>query len=371
MDRSDKLSRFEEAFERGQRGRISSREAWLEELGFSSGSVREDFVREYFGRYPQEAPGHEEQLEEIAEFAGYFSTHEGPYHFSVVGVSGIGKSLLFTTLAQLFEKLDTRIEIRSYDADDLSSLGEEELYIHEVTDELDTLEKSIIFVDNCGSDPNIAHSLASVADHGEDVFIVSAWTPEMWSLDGNDVAEEALVTKQIELNPLNEQGTVQALEIIMDAMTEGNVTLPHEVLRRIYEVTRGVPRLFIKMLVTTINETYTKELEFGDPEAVVAAADRLGMTDAQERVHDISEQRLTMLKHILLCRDERGMQPTKLVDKMHRDKSTISYHLQELSSTGMVEFDKEGRSTFYRVKEALEPFIQMRIAKEGEIHEYA
>jgi predicted transcriptional regulator len=65
------------------------------------------------------------------------------------------------------------------------------------------------------------------------------------------------------------------------------------------------------------------------------------------------------------------MQPTKLVDKMHRDKSTISYHLQELSSTGMVEFDKEGRSTFYRVKEALEPYIQMRIAKEGEIHEYA
>jgi DNA-binding MarR family transcriptional regulator len=173
-------------------------------------------------------------------------------------------------------------------------------------------------------------------------------------------------SNEIHLDAFPRRDTDETLRIIFEMLSENEFTLPSETVDRIHELSEGIPRLIHTLALESLQEAFRKELEPGDIAATNSAVDRLHLVDASARVQDLSESKLTVLKQILQLPNDRGVQPGTLVEELHRDKSTISYHLRELSDGGFVERDREGRRAFYRVTETLEPFIQRRINQEAE-----
>ncbi|WP_058990909.1 MULTISPECIES: winged helix-turn-helix domain-containing protein [unclassified Haloarcula] len=366
---SNKRNRFEEAFERGQRGDISNYEAWLQDQGIRPDRVTEAFVAQYFREQPEYAVNHDDQLEDVAEFLGFFSRREGPYHIPVVGVTGIGKTQFLGTIQHMLDQLDIGLPYREYSAVRFGEDTEEgEPYWDDVLAELADLEKAVILLDDCDGDKRIDHSLQTISSRVEDAFVITAWTPERWRMCKDEITDTLPVSQEVALTPLGEAATVEALQVTMEAFSTESVELPTDLYQRIYRYSFGIPALFHLFLRKTLRETFLQGLELGDGDAVEAAAQTLHLDGVEERVYDLSEKQLLILKHILLARHPQGRRPSELVELLDRDKSTISYHLQNLTDTHILEKEKAGRSTFYRVYAPVKPIVQRRVAQEGEFH---
>ena len=366
----EKEERFEAAFQRGQAGEISSLDMWLQETGFDPDRVSQQFLAEFFRKHPEKAPGHQQPLEEIAEYVGFFTQKGGTHHIPVVGVCGIGKTQLLHTVSYMLDQVAEDVPQRRYSAERFSEAGDElEQYFDEVVDDLSGMEEVIVLIDDCEQYKRIVESLDRVEGTVENSLVVTAWTPERWNMDQDRVNEKLPLSKEIYLTPFEETDTVQMLEIAVEAMAAGDPQLPEEVLTRIHEKSYGIPILSIRSLIGVLNEVFLKELDMDDRVTVDAAIERLNLEAATERSYGISDTKMTVLKHILLAYDSRGRRPSELVELLDRDKSTVSYHLQALSSEKVVESEKFGRSTFYRVHENLKPLLQRRIAKQGEHHD--
>lgn len=365
----EKQNRFKEAFERGREGDISDYKTWLQDHNFHPNRLNEEYVRQHFHEHPEAAPNHDEELEEIAEFLGFFSERQESYHIPIVGVTGIGKTQLLYTISNLLDQLDLTISQKLYNAESFTEEEDDgESRFYKIIDELQDVDTAVILLDDCQRDKRIEHSLEKLHDTAEDTFIITSWTPERWNMDKDRINDSVGVAKEIELTPLSEDNTVTALQNTVNAYTENKVELPEKFNKRIHEVSSGIPGLFHTLLRESIQETFRQKSELGTVETVNEASEKLGLKDAEERVNEISEQKLTILKHILLSWHPQGRRPTELVELLDRDKSTVSYHLQNLIQENILTKEKSGRSTFYKVKDPVKPILQLRIAREGEFH---
>jgi len=367
-DEQDKLNRFQEAFERGQEGQISNYEAWLQDQGIDSEKVNQEYLEQYFRENPEKAVNHEEELEEVAEYIGFFSQRSNVYHLPVVGVSGIGKTQFIQTVSNLLGQIEPEIEQRTYRADDFMELGEEEERIFEVRDELRGLDKVVVYVDDCewAESESLIESLRVIEGVVEDAFLVTSWTPEYWRHHSEDVENVLPSSTEIHLSPFSEKDTLEALNQVVKVLSDDGLDLPEEFLEEIYRYSTGIPRVFTDLLLASLREAFVKELELGSTESVNAAAEKLNLDGVEETVYDLSDTKVTILTHMLLCNHRDGIRPSQLVDLLDRDKSTVSYHLKDLQTEGLVESEKQGRSAYYRVKNQVKPFIQTRIAQNGE-----
>jgi len=361
-----KKNRFREAFERGQQGRVGSYEVWLSDHGFQPKQVSRARLTEYFRDHPEKAVNHEDGLDEIGEYAGFVTRKQDLYHTPVIGPSGIGKTQLLHMVVSFLTELSDDVDTKLIDANALGKKVDEGFVLDEFAHELTELEIPIVCIDDCGLDKRIETSLNELRQAVDSALFVTTWTPERWGVNRGRVQDSLPPSKEIHLNAFPAKDTDQTLRIVFEVLSENEFSLPSDTTERIHELSEGIPRLIHVLALESIQEAFRKELEPGDVAATNSAADRLHLTDASARVQDLSESKLTVLKQILQLPNDRGVQPGTLVEELHRDKSTISYHLRELSDGGFVERDREGRRAFYRVTEMLEPFIQRRINQEAE-----
>jgi DNA-binding MarR family transcriptional regulator len=362
----DKKKRFREAFERGQQGHVGSYDVWLSDHEFQPEQATREQLTEYFRNHPEKAVNQEDALDEIAEYAGYVTRRQDIYHTPIVGPSGIGKTQLLHTVMSFLTELSQDTDTKLIDAKDLGKKADEGFLLDEFTHELTELKTPVVCIDDCGLDKRIETSLSELRQAVDNGLFVTTWTPEHWGVNRGRVQDALPPSKEIYLDSFPRKDTDETLRIIFDVLSEDEFSLPSETEERIHELSDGIPRLIHILALESIQESFRKDLEPGDVAATNSAADRLHILDASERVQNLSESKLTVLKQILQLPDDRGVQPGTLVDELHRDKSTISYHLRELSDGGFVERDREGRRAFYRVTETLEPFIQRRINQEAE-----
>ena len=365
-DDEDKKNRFREAFERGQQGRVGSYEVWLSDHEFQPELASRDQLTAFFRDHPEKAVNHEDALDEIGEYAGFVTRQQDIYHTPVIGPSGIGKTQLLHTVISFLTELSEDIDTKLIDAKDLGKKADEGFLLDEFAHELTDLETPVVCIDDCGLDKRIETSLSELRQAVDSGLFVTTWTPERWSVNRGRAQDTLPPSTEIHLDAFPRKDTEETLRIIFEMLSENEFTLPSETVDRIYELSEGIPRLIHILALESLQEAFRKELEPGDVAATDSAADRLHLADASARVQDLSESKLTVLKQILQLPNDRGVQPGTLVEELHRDKSTISYHLRELSDGGFVERDREGRRAFYRVTETLEPFIQRRISQEAE-----
>lgn len=369
MVESDKQNRFEDAFERGRLGNIGNYEAWLQDQGFHPDRLTDESVAEYFRDHPEDAPGHDAELEEIAEFLGFFSRRDGPFHIALIGVTGSGKTQLLATVDHMLDQLGIDLPSKRYAAGRFTEETENErTRWDEALAELADLKKAVILLDDCGDDKRIAYSLETLHDTVPDAFIITTWTPERWNLWKDEVSDTLTVSQKVELTPLDERTTTTALQATVAAVSADSVDVPEDLYQRIAAYSLGIPGMFQRLLRHTVKETFLNDLELGDTAAADAAAQTLHLDHAEDRVYELSDKKLHVLKHILLARHPQGRRPTELGERLDRDKSTVSYHLQGLTGKRLVEKENAGRSTFYRVAPPVKPLVQRRIAQEGEFH---
>lgn len=371
MDSTDgdeeKKKRFQEAFERGRDGHVGSYEVWLEDHGFDPNRVDRDKVTTYFRENPAKSVN-QDDVTDIAEYAGFVTKRQELYHVPVIGPSGIGKTQLLHTVIGLLSEVGDDIDTKLIEADRLGKKTEEGFLLDELSHELAELNTPIICIDNCGLDKRIQTSLQDLRDAIDAGLFVTTWTPERWGVNQDRVRDVFPPAKEVHLRSFTHEETLETLRVIYDYISRGDFVPPSETQERIHELSEGIPRLIHLFALESLNEAFHKELEPGDIAATNATADRLNLTNASARVQDLSEARLAVLKQILQLPSERGVQPGTLVEQLHRDKSTISYHLRELNEMGFVERDRKGRRAFYRVTETIEPLVQRRINQEAEFN---
>ena len=362
----DKKNRFRDAFERGKQGRVGSYQVWLSDHGFQPELTGRQQLTEFFLDQPEKAVNHDGALDEIGEYAGFVTRQQDVYHTPVIGPSGIGKTQLLHTVVSFLRELSEDINSKLVNAKDLGKKVDEGFLLDEFAHELTELETPIVCIDDCGLDKRIETSLSELRQSVDRGLFVTTWTPERWGVNRGRIQDTLPPSKEIYLDAFPRKDTGETLRIIFEMLSEHEFTLPSETVGRIHELSEGIPRLIHILALESLQEAFRKELDPGDVAATNSAADRLHLADASARVQDLSESKLTVLKQILQLPNDRGVQPGTLVEELHRDKSTISYHLRELSDGGFVERDREGRRAFYSVTETLEPFIQRRINQEAE-----
>jgi len=368
VDEQDKLNRFQEAFERGQEGQVSSFEAWLQDHGIDSGKADGEFLTQYFEKHPEEAVNHEKELEEVAEYIGFFSERSNVYHLSVIGITGIGKTQFIQTVSNLLGQIEPEIGQRAYQAEKFLELGEEEERIFEIRDELRDLEKVVVYVDDCewAQAESLTESFRVIESVVDDAFLVTSWTPEYWKHHHENIEAVIPSATEIHLSPFSEKDSIDALKQIVEVVSDDGLDIPEEFFSEIYRYSTGVPGVFTGLLLASLREMFVQELEMGSTESVRAAAEKLNLAGVEETVYELSDTKVTILTHMLLWNHRQGIRPSQLVDLLDRDKSTVSYHLKDLQTEGLVESEKQGRSAYYRVKKQVKPFIQTRIAQNGE-----
>jgi len=365
---NNKQNRFQEAFERGQEGQISSYDAWLQNQGFEPDRVNHEYITEYLQKNPEEAPNHDDQLEEIAEFLGFFSQRSGNRHIPVIGPTGIGKTQLLHTVSHMIDQLGLDLPHRFFSTKEFVEEGENETRFYEILDEVEELETAVILLDDCEHDKRIDHSLGKLNDRIDDLFVITSWTPEHWRIEQDRANEALTVSKEAELTTLSEKNTAEALAAAVEVYSNGGVDLQRELYSQICESSLGIPKLFHDLLRETLRQSFIADFSSVRIEAVYSAVEKLDLDNVRERVYDISDKKMLILKHILLARHPKGRRPSELVERLDRDKSTISYHLQNLVENRILEKEKQGRSAFYRVNDSVKPVLQRRIEKEGEFY---
>lgn len=365
----EKEDRFREAFKRGRSGEVSSYNTWLQDHGFIPDRVTDrSYLSGYFQENPERAPNHDEELETVAEFLGFFSRRDSSYHIPIIGVDGIGKTQLLHTVAHLLQEMVPNLPQEQYSAARFAEEGENESRFYEAIDDLREYERAVVLLDDCGDDKRIDHSIQKIHEAVEATFLITAWTPESWRLHQEDVAETISVSEEIELTPFTEPVATEALSIAVEAYSEDRASLPAEFYEAIHEESLGIPGLEHELCRRSLKETFLNDYELGETEAVYEASEKFNLADAKDRVYEVSDKKLTILKHILLARHPKGCRPSDLVEQLNRDKSTISYHLQDLIDDRILEKERQGRSVFYRIDDALKPIVQKRVAQEGEFY---
>lgn len=367
---SDKRKRFEEAFQRGQEGQVSNYEAWLKDKEIDPEKTSYEYLTQYFTQNPGQAVNHDKQIETIAEHLGFFSRRSDVYHLPIIGVSGIGKTQFLHTVSNLLGEIPVQFEQQFYDAEDFAKRSEDEELIFEIRDELQDLEKVVIYIDNCNWErgDSLIESFQIIESVVEDALIITSWTPEYWKHYREEVEEVLPTSKEIHLTSFSKAQTVEELFQILKVISDDGLELPEEYLNKIHDYSTGNPQVTTMLLLEALKETFLKELDLGDVKAVESAAEKLNLVDLEERVYNLSETQSTILTHILLSTDQDGIRPSQLVDLLDRDKSTVSYHLKNLTEEGLVASEKRGRSAYYRIKKSVKPMIQNKVNHDGEFN---
>jgi DNA-binding transcriptional ArsR family regulator len=362
------LTRFEKAFEKGFKGEVESFKVWLEKQGASLAKLRyETITDELIAK--QLFINRIEELETIAEFLGFHVREKKEvFHIPVIGATGIGKTALLHAIEFALSKLDTHLKFKYYDASTFSEQDEEEepqlffRYLEEVKSE----KYDVLLIDACEKDRNIDYSLREFFRAVKRFVLITSWEPQFWYVLKDKVEEVIPTAKQLFLKPFSREETKQLLEKVLLVASEGKTELPEEVLMKISELSEGVPRVAILLLVRSFYEAFISEKNSVDTESVLKAASSLGILSINERLEKLTDVHETILRLILQSTDPRGIRPTELVEKLNKDKATVSYHLNYLLSENVLSVRRLGRYAFYQVREELKPFIQLKIIQEGD-----
>lgn len=367
-DDSDKLNRFQAAFERGQRGDVGSFDIWLNEHGYHADRVDAETVADFFQQHPDEAANHQAVLDTIGEYIGFATTQADTHHLAVIGPTGIGKTQLLSTILHLLLDINSEIDSRFLDASTFSERVDDQFTFPDRVSEIQNFRQPVLCVDDCHLDKRIEVSLTDLYDIIDTGVIITTWTPEGYLFNRERVTDAVPPSKEIQLKPFSRAETMATIDSIHAFIADDAAAFDDETQERIHDLSHGIPGIVVTLLLYGLRVAFMNELAPGSPSSVETAGERLHLADAMDRIYELSEQKMEILRWILLSRDERGRSPGDLVDKLDRDKSTISYHLRTLSDDGFVTSQSEGRRSYYEVPDQLAPFIQLRLAQDSQFN---
>ncbi len=380
MKDSKKLEFFKEALKKAKEGDLFNYDIWLRECGADPNKMNLKHFERYFWANPDNVIGNEKIFEKIAVYIGHFLKNKsGVYHIAIIGVKGSGKTLFLRILKDFIDDVEPNMSKNV----DIVSL---EKYLSSEPDKdfgIRSKNVRIHFIDNCEKVKGIIKIFLNIRNiKGEGVYI-STWTPESWLRYKNGIKD---------ILPLNEEIILQSLEhnyrnffrsliwsitlpekLKTESFLEGNIYAspsfidlgdfedPNGAMNLFLYYTLGNPLLTIKMLFNSVKKTFLSREEEVTKEIIKETAREMDLHRNTHIKIRLTKQHLQLLSNILHETNGKGIRPMQLVEIFKLDKSTISYHLKLLKELEVIEDNKIGKSTFYKVKENLIPFIQSKI----------
>jgi predicted transcriptional regulator len=361
---------FEKSYEKGLKGKVESFDIWLKSIRINPSKFDFDVISDFLMANLDTSVDLEKEVETIGQFLGFYSKEkEGLYHLPVIGVLGSGRTHLLNLTKNFLHKMKAPLSYLLIDASSFSQVKEEEeeqQVFYQILDKIKTEHFDVLLIDSCEEDKDIINSLKQIASILKKGIVVTSWTPEHWVYSRDSIEDFLPVSKEIYLNPLDEGATSQLISTILEYVSGSKVRLSKESIEKIHKFSTGIPRVTILLFLKAFNQAFLSHRKNVDERIVGDAAKNLGLENIFDRINKLSELQIVILKHILLEHDERGIRPSTLVEILEKDKATISYHLNILSRSKFVTQEKIGRSSFYRVREEIKPFIESKIAQESE-----
>lgn len=367
-DGSDKEQRFHAAFERGRQGDVDSFDIWLKDWGYMPERVDQDAIAEYFRNHPDIAPNHQDSLEAIGEYIGFATNRGEVHHVVLIGPTGIGKTQLLHSILFYVSKIDDGIEPRLFEASTFGEKVDDRFALDNRIDEIDSLDKAVLAIDDCHLDKRIDHSLKELHNVIDVGILITAWTPEGYSFYQEEVVDAVQPSTELHLGPFSKSDAFAIIDSIIDFIAEGAPEFDREAKEQIHNLSHAVPSIVVILIIHSLHESFVREREPGSMESIKASGTQLLLDDAMDQVYDLSAQKMEILRWILLSSNPRGRSPGELVDKLNRDKSTISYHLRTLKDQGFVTSQSEGRRSYYKIPSQLASLVQLRLEQDQQLH---
>ena len=364
----NKKNLFVETLKKTKDGEFYNYDSWLMEKGIHPDQLNINHVLIFFESNPELMINNEKELELIAGYIGSFLRNRDQlYHIPIIGVNGSGKTLLMYTINNFLAI--PKIECRYYAevAPYLEQELQKERYVF-------ATGVDVLSIDECNKVKDIVNVIKKRYETNGTAVYLTFWTPESWINNKLEIDETLPVSKELYLSTIKKEDIIIFIERILYAMSKGrsidnpypdffnpNLLKNNEFLGKIESCTHGIPIMIIKLIIKCLEQTFLKENKLLDMETLNLSLDHLGLCKLSNNMNELSVLHLKILETILLENSEKGARPIELVEKYNLDKSTISYHLNVLKERGILEKEKIGKSSYYKIKENLIPFIQLKL----------
>ena len=357
-----------ETLKKAKDGILYNYDNWLMENGMHPDKLNPYQVVKFFWSNPESMINNEKEIEVIANYTGSFLRNRNQlYHIPIIGVNGSGKTLLINVIQYFIAISETGCSYRLEKATDL---------IKELQKPSPVFVKGIdvLSIDQCNEVKYIVKIIEKRFKINGNAVYLTFWTPESWMNNKLEIEEILPISEELYLSTIKKEDIIIFIERILFAMSNGrnienpypdffepNLLKDNEFLKKIKDCTHGIPLIIIKLIIECFKQTFLKEDKILDMEILNLSLNNLGICKLSNKMDELSVQHLKILETILLENSKEGARPIELVEKHNIDKSTISYHLNILKDKGILEKKKIGKSSFYKIKENLIPFIQLKL----------
>lgn len=366
MKDSKKLNLFKETLKKAKEGELYNYDRWLKNKGLNPRKLTLKHVGDFFRRNPDLIIGHEENIELIAEKVGeVIKEREKSIHIPIIGVDGSGKSL-FLKIIDDFLRHDGSNLSRFMNNDILNSLVERD--IKDFTpDIISSTKPALTIIDECETFNDLSIILKKLSEGLAPSVYITSWTPEGWLYNKDVIMDTLPFSKIIKFEPIQDEKThFKFLENIFKALSLDDKEYPQfydlKMLNTtIFNYSSGIPNVCIDFLIKSLEETFRQDKEVIDLQVLLKVAETSRLELLREKLSALSPQHYIIFKRLLYNRVKEGTRPIDLLEDLDLDKSTISYHLNNLADKNFMEMKKIGKYAYYRVKEYVIPFIQIKL----------
>jgi len=389
MKDSKNLEVFKEALKRAKEGDLFNYDNWLKTNGVNPSTLNVKYFENHFRANPGKMVGNEKVLEKIAQYIGHFlKENTGIYHFPIIGIKGSGKTLLLRVLDNFTNNYKSNLG-RAIDI-----IGKKD-FLLKLSNTKQTRNPSqkdkIYFIDNCEKVDSIQTLLENLLKLKGDGVYVTSWTPESWIYYREEikkilpVSEERLVLplkwardasgvyfndyflflEKIILSTMNQEFMIKKMKIqeslypdFIDTKFFDEVLIDY-----FYKYTKGIPGITIQLLLNCIERTFLQKKQRIDEMIIEETLVDMELYFLDDFIDHLTEIQMQILSIMVQKTNvfSKGIRPMQLAKEFSLDKSTISYHLSNLKTDGLIEDLKIGKSKFYKVKEHIIPFIELKI----------
>ena len=389
MKNSKNLEVFKEALKRAKEGDLFNYDNWLKTNGVNPNTLNLKFFGDHFRANPDKMVGNEKVLEKIAQYIGHFlKENTGIYHFPIIGIKGSGKTLLLRVLDNFTNNYKSNLG-RAIDI-----IGKKD-FLLKLSNTKQTRNPSqkekIYFIDNCEKVDSIQTLLENLLKLKGDGVYVTSWTPESWIYYREEIKKILPVSEEIPVLPLkwardasgvyfndylifleniilstmNQEFMIKKMKIqeslypdFFDAKFFDEVLIDY-----FYKYTKGIPGITIQLLLNCIERTFLQKKQRIDKMIIEETLVDMELYFLDDFIDHLTEIQMQILSIMIQKTNvfSKGIRPMQLAKEFSLDKSTISYHLSNLKTDGLIEDLKIGKSKFYKVKEHIIPFIELKI----------
>lgn len=380
MKNSKLLDKFKETVKEAKEGDLYNLDLWLKENGVNPPLLSLKRIKNYFIRNPDKIIGMEKKITIVAEYIGHIlRDRENLFHFPVIGVTGSGKTLFLRIISEFTRSYDSNIV-------SLEKARNYEKYLEIGETPMRNVGRSVYLIDDCHKVKNPISIIEKLhKSYGKGVYI-TAWTPESWIRIQEELEDIIPSTNTFLLDPLGTEEIPHFLDNLIDS-----IMLPERINRgkedydsrfpdfldpdylygtlsdSIEKYCKGIQSVSINFFLKCIEETFKVRFDKINAKIIETVAKAMGLIDLRKKLislETLPDRQEKVLRRILIDTHREGTRPMDIVLETDLDKSTISYHLKMLKDDGFLDVKKEGKFSFYRVKNNLIPFIQLKILRE-------